>query len=52
MPTQRELVSKSILIPDHGVYPIRVPKEEVPKEREVGEKWNDPEVPDVDYGEW
>lgn len=55
---QRDMVAKSLLIPNHGVYPVREPKE-APKEtiqtedpQKSREKWPSPEVPKTDHGEW
>lgn len=51
MDSQREIVAQSLLIPNHGVYPIRPPKEE-PQKLEIGEKEPVMQVPAVDCGEW
>lgn len=59
MHSQREIVFQSMLIPNHGVYPVRKPKvepkkepEAEPKEHRNKEMWPSPEVPGVDHGEW
>lgn len=60
MHSQREMVFQSILIPNHGVYPVRKPKAEPKvepkakaKERDEQQgKCSSPRVPKVDHGEW
>lgn len=53
MQSQRPMVVASLLTPNHGVYPVRLPEvREEPKVSKGGEKWPSPPVMDEDHGEW